>query len=636
MRASLNAYAIAPLGIGVFLWLTLLFATAPASAAEIEPARVLVMHSFRSTLVATSDWYGGIEKGLRSDPGMNVEIEVEAPDLSRYNGQDYVRDLIRVYRQKYSIHRPHLIIATYTHALQFLLDHGEELFPGIPVVFSSATSDLVHSRPMPAHITGIAALRDIAGTLQLALRLHPGSKRVAMIIGSGEMDQSFSQIARAAAKQYEDIAFVWLEGLPPNELTVSVQQLPEDTIILFVSQFENRTGKAEVPKNVVQSVASLDTHPVYGLWDTLLGGGVVGGRMATLAKDGFTAGTMALRILKGEAPAQIPIIDRKQNIPIVDWRALRRWNIDENLLPANSRISYREPPLWGQYQWEITSAALVILAQGLLIFFLFLNRAKLRGSKRAYIKEHKLREEAETTMWNLKQRVSQFSKERSLGAVASTIAHEINQPLIAIQNYSQAATRRLESDEGSNLKARELLQKIQAQAGRAGGIINHIRMLFDSGELVLGTVQIAHVIKQVIKMMEIDLQSTQCKVIFKDDENLPPVLGDALQIQLVLVNLLRNAVHTMPAETDKSERLIRIEVHPAAQEELTVVVADSGPGIAPESLDDLFEPFSSGGMDGMGLGLNICLSIIEAHGGRIWHEPSDLGGAMFQFTLRVA
>jgi signal transduction histidine kinase len=118
-------------------------------------------------------------------------------------------------------------------------------------------------------------------------------------------------------------------------------------------------------------------------------------------------------------------------------------------------------------------------------------------------------------------------------------------------------------------------------------------------------------------------------------DDLPPVLADTLQVQLVLVNLLQNALYSA-CDSEGGDRLISVDVRPLDDEEVQVSVTDRGEGVPPEQIDDIFEPLYSGRSSGMGMGLAICRDIIEAHGGRVWYDPNPEGGAIFRFTLRQA
>jgi len=232
-------------------------------------------------------------------------------------------------------------------------------------------------------------------------------------------------------------------------------------------------------------------------------------------------------------------------------------------------------------------------------------------------------------------RLARFSKERSLGTMATTIAHEINQPLIAIQNYAQAARRRLQMNTVEAPKLSELVAKIEGQAERAGAITQHIRALVNHDAPDLRPIPLCRLFPEIIRFMEPESEARGCQIACESVADLPPVLADALQVQLVFVNLLQNALHSVNAG-EGSEKLISVEVCEIDDHEVQVSVTDRGEGVPPDRVNDIFEPLYSGKAAGMGMGLAICRDIIDAHGGRIWYDPNPDGGAIFRFTLRKA
>jgi C4-dicarboxylate-specific signal transduction histidine kinase len=219
--------------------------------------------------------------------------------------------------------------------------------------------------------------------------------------------------------------------------------------------------------------------------------------------------------------------------------------------------------------------------------------------------------------------------------MATTIAHEVNQPLIAIQNYAQAARRRLQMNTVEVPKLTELVAKIESQAERAGSITQHVRALVNHDEPDLRSMALCPLLQEVIRIMEPESEARGCRIACEPVADLTPVLADALQVQLVLVNLLQNALHSVCATQD-SEKLISVEVCELGEHEVQVSVKDRGEGIPPECAADIFEPLYSGKSAGMGMGLAICRDIVDAHGGRIWYDPNPEGGAIFRFTLRKA
>lgn len=619
------------------LWLLVAFGWAAAALAGQEPYRVLVLNSFRQSLPVNTDWYTGILKGFksRSASDLRIDIDIEALDVTRYSEAGYLTALMEVYRRKYTGNAPHLIIPTYTQALAFILEHREALFPGVPIVFCGADTEFVHAQALGPRITGITSHTDIAGTAKLALQLHPGARQMAVIIGSDPFDGLIEARARRALQPFADrIAFIWLRGMVLEELIAAVHELPPDIPILYLIQLKDRTGMSHTPFYTTGRLASVANAPIYGLWDTLVGNGIVGGRLVTVEDDGFQAAQMGLRILRGEAPEAIPIAFRTANPAIVDGRELARWRIDEDRLPADAQIRYRQRPIWEEHSAEIITGVVIVVLQGLLIVALMLNRRRLRHAQVRLADEYGRRIGAEALASQLRARLARFSKERSLGVMATTIAHEINQPLLAIQNYAQAVRRRLQNNVGDKSKLIALVAKIEGQAERAGAITQHVRTLVGKDAAVLRPTPIWRLVQDVIGMMGSEAEHRGCRITCEGAGHLPTVLADPLQVQLVLVNLVQNAMQSI-CSTDRDDKPVAVEVRPRDDREVQVSVTDRGAGVPLERVAEIFEPLYSSKSGGMGMGLAISKAIIEAHGGRLWYEPNPAGGAIFRFTLRA-
>jgi signal transduction histidine kinase/ABC-type uncharacterized transport system substrate-binding protein len=616
--------------------LVLLSASAVTVAGPREPYRVLVLNSYRNSLPANADWYNGLVRGFASVPDAEVWLDTETLDLARVRDASYLSNLGHIFQHKYGDPKPQLIIPTGTPALRYLLEYGEKLFPGVSILFLDADSEFVASQKLPPNFTGITAFLDIAGTLELALRVHPATQRIAVIVGVGPIGERFERRARQVLQPFEgSVEFLWLKGMPLDELTAAVHQLPQDSVVLYLAQLQDRNGKSYVPANMLKILSQEANAPMYGLWDTLLGYGVVGGRMVTIEEDGFLAGQMALRILAGEKPATIPVVAARVNPPLFDGRELARWNIDEARLPAGSQVFDRQPVFWEKYRAWIQAGGLLIGVQALWILALLVNRSRLRRARTSLKAENTLRRAAEAASEKQRRKLEQFSKERSLGLMVTAIAHEINQPLIAVQNYVQAAKQRVSSRIDQPAKLTELLEKAGEQTGRVGDIIQRIRNLVTSDTPDLHPAPLQSIIEAAVQIVTPEIESRGCAVKVRLPVDLRPILADELQIQLVLVNLLRNAVHSVKVRENREDRVIRIQARRISDREVQVEVVDRGTGIPAERVAELFEPLSSDKGGGMGMGLAICRLIIEGHGGRIRYEPNPSGGAILGFTLRM-
>ena len=624
------------MGLRALALLLLVLASAGASARN-EQNRILLLHSFRNALPVNSEFSAGIREGLDQPGNMAVEFESETLDLSRVKEEGYVPKLIEIYTLKYRASPPSLIIATSAPALRLLLDHHRELFPAVPIVFCAAGIPDEDLKQLPPNITGVTSKRDFAGTLELMSRLQPDIRQIALIIGSSNLDASWERDARRALRPFESkFKFVWLRGLPLRELTETVKALPSHTAILYVVQFGDRDGIFYVPRIVAQAVSSAASVPVYGLWDTLMGTGIVGGRLIPIEQQGIVAGKIARRILLGEAPAGIPVVKMERNEVVVDARQLMRWNIDERLLPEGSRILYREASLWEEHRYAILVGGGLILLQALWIVALLRNRTRLQRAHASLGEEHGHRLQAEELTRKLRTRLGAAEKQSTLGALAGSIAHEINQPLIALKNYAQAAKRYVAADSKNSSKLAELLAEMEGEADRAGAIIQKIRRLIRSGHVDAAPLELDPVLKEVLALMKPEADARGCRLDYHVTAPVPIVLADALQVQLVMVNLLRNAMDAVASHAQGRRGSISISVSEAADRMAQVSVADCGVGVPAAGAEDIFEPLYTSKEGGMGIGLATCRTIVEAHGGRIWCAPNLAGGATFGFTIPAA
>ena len=228
-----------------------------------------------------------------------------------------------------------------------------------------------------------------------------------------------------------------------------------------------------------------------------------------------------------------------------------------------------------------------------------------------------------------------MSRYTALGEMASTLAHEINQPLTAINNYLKGCQRLLDRIEDQSAAVlRDALGKAADQALRAGHIIRRLREFVARGESDRRVESLPRLIEDASTLALVGAKENAVEVSFRLDPRADAVLADRIQIQQVLVNLIRNAIDVLVESSD--ERRLEIGSAVSGGGMVEVSVTDTGPGLAPEVARHLFQPFVTTKRKGMGLGLSICRTIVEAHGGKIWVETRPGGGTIFRFTLRSA
>jgi two-component system sensor kinase FixL len=248
-----------------------------------------------------------------------------------------------------------------------------------------------------------------------------------------------------------------------------------------------------------------------------------------------------------------------------------------------------------------------------------------------FIRDLTERQKTEARLQELQSELEHISRLTAMGEMASALAHELNQPLSAINNYLKGSRRMLEGagDERA-ATLRDALDKAADQAMRAGQIIRRLRDFVSRGESERRVENITKLVEEASALALVGVKDRGIRVTFQFDPSVDLVLADRVQIQQVLLNLMRNA---MDAMENSDARDLAVSVMQASDSQVRVSVADTGQGIAPEVAEQLFQPFITTKRQGMGVGLSISRTIVEAHGGRIWVEPNPAGGTVFHFTL---
>jgi two-component system sensor kinase FixL len=265
-----------------------------------------------------------------------------------------------------------------------------------------------------------------------------------------------------------------------------------------------------------------------------------------------------------------------------------------------------------------------------------LNVGEMKSGNRRYftgfIRDLTERQETEARLQELQAELVHMSRFTALGEMASALAHELNQPLSAIANYMKGSRRLLENKtDADSILVRHALEKAAEQSLRAGQIIRRLREFVARGETERRVESIRKLIEEASALALVGAKELGVKVRFGFDSGPDLVMADRVQIQQVMVNLLRNAIDAM-AQTDR--RTLLVSTRLLADDMVEVTVTDTGTGISPDIAGKLFQPFVTTKSQGMGIGLSISRSIIESHGGRIIAEPNPGGGTIFRFTLR--
>lgn len=331
-------------------------------AKEAGKKHILVLNSYHPENAWTNDELNGIKKKLGS-ADYEIDITVEYMDNKNNYGTEYTNKLFDLYSYKYKNRKFDVIICTDNDAFNFMKNYGEKLFSKIPVVFCGVNNfdkSLVEGFK---NFTGVAEIIDIQSTLDIALKLHPNTKEIFVILDDTTTGIENRKIFNEFTKKYK-VKFSFYKGMNIDYASSLVEKLSKDTIVLIAAGFKDKNGLYISMEEGCRIINSKCSVPIYGLWDFYINNGVIGGRMISGHIEGENAGDLALRILGGQLPSDIPVVIDSKRQYMFDYNKLKQFGIKNSNLPKESIIynlpkqSYSIPKV---YTWVIIHILLIII-----------------------------------------------------------------------------------------------------------------------------------------------------------------------------------------------------------------------------------------------------------------------------------
>jgi signal transduction histidine kinase len=606
-------------------FLVVLALPCPAGGGEAaRPKRILVLHSFNSILTpAYVEIDRGFKAGWRAAGGPPVEWDNEYLDLVRFGDPGYQELIQDLLKRKYGPgRRPvDVVIPVFPAAIKFFLTYGKSILPGVPVAICGQLAGVHQNILMNPTVTVTAMTIFSWANLPLVLHLHPGTRRIVFVAGSGTLDRKIMDLVKVTLKAHPvKVKVSFLDDFSFQDLGRKVAELPPDTVVICLTITRDNQGNPTIPRHGVAMVAQAAKVPVYSLWENILGEGIVGGYLVRFEEVARKTGELAAHIAKGERPENLPPV-LVTGTPMFDWRQLRRWGISANRLPPGSIVRFRQPTLWEEYNREIVGVILLLACQSLLIAALLIQRTRRR---RAELEARQRRDE-----------LARVSRMATVGELTSSLTHELKQPLTAIVTNAQTALGFLRRETPDFLEVEGALQDIDKEGRRSGEIMHRLRKLLKKSEIKHAPMDLNEVALEMVTLVQADFAAADVSLTHDLARDLPRVMGDRIQLEQVVLNLLANGLEATKDLTGKV-RTVQVITRKEDDGGGGLTVRDSGPGLSLETLDHLFEPFFTTKAGGMGMGLSVSQSIIEAHGGRLWAEPNHDQGAAFRFRLPAA
>jgi signal transduction histidine kinase len=592
------------------------FAFAADSRAATEPKRVLLLHSFGPQFVPWVFFAGHFrEELIRQMPGQ-IDLYEASLDGARFQQPDEQRPIIDYLTALFEKRKLDVIVTIGAPATFFVQKYRAQFFPSVPMVIGAPEQRAIDYATLTSNDAPVPVKLDFGKWVENILEVLPNTKHIAWIVGASPLERFWTEEFRRISQPFADrVSFEWFNDLRFEEMLERVSKLPPRSAIFYVDLRIDAAGVPLDRDSVLPKLRSATNAPIFSYVDSYLGQGIVGGPMLSSDEVGRRMAEATVRILNGEKPGDLKMQAVIPGSAQYDWRELQRWKISEDRLPAGSTVRFRESAAWEQYRWQIALTSAVVLVQGSLIFILLLERRR--------------RHFAEVQSRQRSAELAHINRYSMAGELTATIAHEINQPLGAILTNTETAQLMVKSPTPNLEEISAILADILRDDQRARDVILRLRNLLKKAPFEPKNVDLNEIVDETLKFLSGLAIAREVELVGMISPLILPVWGDRIQLQQVMLNLVVNA---MDAMSNMARRRVVIKTARNANS-AEVSVSDTGSGILPDRIKDLFEPFFSTKPSGMGMGLTIARTIIEAHHGHIWGDNQATGGAVFYVRL---
>ncbi|WP_061849968.1 sensor histidine kinase [Bradyrhizobium sp. DOA1] len=603
-----------------------LLATFVPIACDAAPSRkIFIVETQSPWLPATRQTIDAFVRKVRQGAPEHVDIFIDYLELSRLPAPEQYDALVRYLTRKYSATPPDVLLTLGRAAVPFLQKNQGVIGSNTPVIVANIPAAVIPDMDQTKPFIYVASRYDFVNTLTLAQQLQPGAKNVLVIGGASDYDRQWLEDARLqlepslggglTARFVSDISY---EGLRE-----AVAKLDRETIVILSIFLTDSSGRSHTTPDVAVELARASGAPVYSPVPGTLGTGIVGGYADDWGAQGEAAADIALQLLAGRDVIEIPRLNSAQHRHRIDARQLKRWALNASALPPNSEVSFRESNFWEKYRWIVLGTLAIILLQTGAITWLIIERRR--------------RVAAECELRQSLLQVIHLNRTAAAGALSTSVAHELNQPLAAIRSYAEAAALHLKVDPPDLQKIKQIVEHIINDDERAADIIRHIRELVKGrSSSEVEEFDLNEAVKNVGEIVRPESTKSGIKLRMVLSISRLPVRADRIQVQQAIINLALNAIDAVRESPVNRKEISISTARSSTADAAELSVVDSGLGIPAEKLSKIFETFYTTKRQGTGLGLTVARTIVESCGGRIWAENHPGGGAEFRFKLPLS
>jgi signal transduction histidine kinase len=600
---------------GLIVCLTAVLVSVHLPAAEMRARSILVLDQSESRGPFYYQIFTGLCSVVNADSRFHTTLYSENLDLSRFNGASYEESLKQQLKEKYRDRPIGVVVAVGMSTLELVLRWREELWPGVPVVFALVDEMDFARLKLPPDVTGGIVKLALADSIKAARAVVPDLDSVVFVGEPWDRQVVFRNWKQEIPAAAAGLKVIEIMGATMAETRKRVEALPGRSVIVYSAVYSDGEGTFYPPATALKLIAERANRPIIVAAETFLEPGGIGGFVLVPGLIGADAASLALRIMNGEPPSSISARVTEAVKPIFNWQQMRRWNVSN--LPAGSEIRFRERSLWENYGWQSISVAAAFLIQAALISIL--------------LHERKKRSDAEFESRHRMTELAHANRQATAGELSSSIAHELNQPLGAILTNAETAELILDSTSPDLSEIKEILADIRRDDLRASEVIHRMRSFLKRTPFETKDIDLNDTMREVFEFLSVQASARDIALYLQASPEALRVKGDPVQLQQVILNLMVNSMDAMAAMPNGRTVVGRTEMNGGSS--AVISISDSGPGIPPNRLNEVFDPFFTTKEQGMGIGLSIARTIVQAHKGRIWAENVAGGGAVFRLSL---
>jgi signal transduction histidine kinase len=601
--------------IGLIVCLTAVLVSVHLPAAEMRARSILVLDQSESRGPFYYQIFTGLRSVVNADTRFHTTLYSENLDLSRFNGASYEESLKQQLKEKYRDRPIGVVVAVGLSTLELVLRWREELWPGVPVVFALVDEMDFARLKLPPDVTGGIVKLALADSIKAARAVVPDLDSVVFVGEPWDRQAVFRNWKEEIPAAAAGLKVIEIMGATMAETRKRVEALPGRSVIVYSAVYSDGEGTFYPPATALKLIAERANRPIIVAAETFLEPGGIGGFVLVPGLIGADAASLALRIMNGEPPSSISARVTEAVKPIFNWQQMRRWNVSN--LPAGSEIRFRQRSLWENYGWQSISVAAAFLIQAALISIL--------------LHERKKRSDAEFESRYRMTELAHANRQATAGELSSSIAHELNQPVGAILTNAETAELILDSTSPDLSEIKEILADIRRDDLRASEVIHRMRSFLKRTPFETKDIDLNDTMREVFEFLSVQASARDIALYLQASPEALRVKGDPVQLQQVILNLMVNSMDAMAAMPNGRTVVGRTEMN--GRSSAVISISDSGPGIPPNRLNEVFDPFFTTKQQGMGIGLSIARTIVQAHKGRIWAENVAGGGAVFRLSL---